>query len=262
MASITRTQAKLIRRLKRRKRRDEESLFLVEGVRLVEDLLASRTWVDLVVTAPALEDTERGRQLSARLRHGDWPTAEATNAELARLSDTEAPQGVLAVARRPDRRLTDCPATARAFLVLDGVSDPGNLGTLLRVAEGLGVDWVIILPGTVDPWNPKAVRASAGSIFRIPVSREVWEDAAIWLRRRGVPILMADAEAEPVSARWEAFALVLGSEAHGISQEVRRDADAGVAIRLRERVDSLNVAVAGALLLDRLLCGRTGEPPN
>jgi TrmH family RNA methyltransferase len=256
---ITRAQAKLIRRLRSRKRREEEGRFLVEGVRLVEELLAAEEGVELIVTSPALAATPRGRALLGRVAAGPWTRAEVSDAEFGRLADTETPQGVLAVARKPARRLAEFrPGERAAVLVLDRVGDPGNLGTLLRTAHALGVDWVVALPGTVDPWNPKAVRASAGSLFRLPVSHEPWREVAVWLRERGFAILCADAGGEPVARpgpRPARFALVLGNEPSGLSDEVLRDSDRRVAVKLPRDVESLNVAIAGALLLDRLLSG-------
>lgn len=260
---ISHAQAKLIRRLKRRKRREEEGAFLVEGIRLTEELLASGADVELVVTAPGLEETERGRRLLDRVVGRPLSHAPVSDRELSDLADTETPQGVLAVVRRPEMGPSDLPLGERpVLLILDGVSDPGNLGTLLRVADGLGLTGVVTLPGTVDPWNPKAVRASAGSIFRVPIVEAVWAEVVGWLRGAEVPLLVADPSGEPVrrgASDGGGFGLVLGSEAHGVSREVARDADRRVAIELREPVDSLNVAIAGALLLDRLLAGRRVE---
>lgn len=260
---ITRNQAKLIHRLKSRKRRDREDAFLVEGVRLVEELFASGLKVELLVTSPGLTGTARGRALSKRAETGVWMWCEVSDAELKKLADTEHPQGVLAVARRSRCRISEFePADACALLVFDGVGDPGNLGTLIRSADALGVGWVVALPGTVDPWNPKAVRAAAGSLFRLPVSQEPWPEVVTWLRQRHFSILCADARGEPVprSGPWLArFALVLGSEPAGPSDRVKRDCDRRVAVELREGVDSLNVAVGGALLLDRLLAGSDAD---
>jgi TrmH family RNA methyltransferase len=132
---ITRSQAKLIRRLRSRKRRDEEEVFLLEGVRLLEELLASGWPVELAVTAPGLADTPRGRRLLESIRAAGWTEAEVSNAELERLADTETPQGVLAVARRPGSRLAEFEPRGRAaVLVFDRLADPGNLGSLFPAA--------------------------------------------------------------------------------------------------------------------------------
>ncbi|UCC73408.1 MAG: RNA methyltransferase [Gemmatimonadota bacterium] len=256
---ITRNQTKLIRRLKSRKRREEELAFLVEGVRLVEELLTSGWQIEFAVTAPVLSETARGCRLLEAIEAGGCSRAEVSDAELKQLADTDTPQGVLAVARRPRRRLAEFePAARAALLVFDRLADPGNLGTLLRSAQALGVAWAVALHGTVDPWNPKAVRASAGSLFRIPVSQEPWPEVVAWLRGHDFTILCADPGGEAVgrtTGPLARFALVLGNEPSGLSGEVRRDCDALVAVRLPGGMDSLNVAIAGALLLDRLLAG-------
>lgn len=256
---ISRSQAKLIRRLRSRKRRVEEEAFLTEGVRLVEELLTSGWPVQLVVTAPALTGTPRGRELLEAIEAAGWTQVEVSDAEFERLADTETPQGVLAVARRPRWRLTDFePQERAALLVFDRLADPGNLGALVRAAHALGVAWAVALPGTVDPWNAKAVRASAGSLFHLPVSQEPWPEVLTWLRQRGFAILCADPGGQPLprrAAHDERFALVLGNEPSGLSEEVRRDCDRRVAVELPGDMESLNVAIAGALLLDRLLSG-------
>jgi TrmH family RNA methyltransferase len=256
---ISRSQAKLIRKLKSRKRRDQELAFLVEGVRLVEELLASGWEVELAVVGPALSETPRGRQLLEAVEHRGWKRVEASDSELKELADTEVPQGVLAVVRRPLRRLAEfAPPASAALLVFDRVGDPGNLGTLLRAAQALGVAWAVALPGTVDPWNAKAVRASAGSLFRLPVSQEGWSEVVAWLRDREFAIFCADSAGDPVGRIGHPpsrFALVVGNEPSGLSEEVRREADRLVAVPLPGGMDSLNVAIAGALLLDRLLAG-------
>ncbi len=260
---LTQAQAKLIRKLKSRKPRERSARFLVEGVRLFSELTASEHEVDLVVTAPCLTERPRGRELLERIRRGGWPHTTVSDAELRRLADTETPQGVLAIARRPPWELQAFdPAAGAAVLVFDGLADPGNLGTLLRTAYGLGVAWAVALPGTVDPWNPKAVRASAGSVFHLPVSQEPWPDVLAWLRGRRFEILCADPVGEPIrrgESRADGFALVLGSEAAGLSEEVSRACSRRVAVGMRKGMGSLNVAVAGALLLDRLLAGSGRE---
>lgn len=256
---ITRNQAKRIDRLKTRRRREEGS-FLAEGVRLVEALLASRLSVERVLVAPALAETPRGRDLRQQIDARGLPLAELSDPELKRLADTETPQGVLAVAREPEFALSAYePPDRAAVLVFDRIADPGNLGTLLRTAHALGVGWTVALPGGVDPWSPKTVRASAGAIFSLPVSREPWSEALSWLRDRGFAILGADPGGAPVPRSRgspDRFALVLGNEAAGLDEEVRRDCERRVAVRLPGDLESVNVAIAGALLLDRLI----GDP--
>lgn len=257
---ISRAQSKLIRKLKSRKQREAMGAFLAEGVRIVEELLASGWDTEMAVTSPSLIRSGRGRRLIDQMERCGWARVDVSDTELAELADTQAPQGVLAVARYPKRCLTEFrPGARAAVLVFDRLSDPGNLGTLLRTGYALGVDWAVALPGTVDPWNAKSVRAAAGALFRLPVTQEPWTEVAAWLREHAFIILCADPGGEDLPRGGEPierFALVLGNEPGGLAADVRPGCDRRVAVKMPGDMDSLNVAVAGALLLDRLLTAR------
>jgi len=155
--------------------------------------------------------------------------------------------------RTPRRALDDLPAGG--LLVLDAVQDPGNFGTLVRTAEAMGMAGILALRGTVDPWNPKAVRAAAGSTFRVPIFQGSWEDARPRLRAADVEVWAADPLGEPVyggEPAPERLALVLGNEGRGVSGRVLDDSHRRVRVPTAGSVESLNVAVAGALLVDRI----------
>ncbi len=248
---LSRSEQRLLRALGRRRRRDAEGLFLAEGVRVVEDLLAAGLVLRLAVISSSLEDTARGRALLERLRRGVG-VREVSEAELRTLAGTETPQGVLVAAAVPAVELRQVePGERAAVLVLDGVQDPGNVGTLVRTAAALGAAAVISLPGTADVWNAKAVRSSAGAVFRVAVVGAAWEPAREWLRERGFVIYGADAGGRDVSGieRADRTALVVGNEGGGLGAGVVRDADGLVAVPIRPGVDSLNVAVAAGILL-------------
>lgn len=253
----SRAQAKRWRSLQRRKGRDRHGLFLAEGPHLVEEVLASPLAVRHVLRTPeALDDPEMSA-LVERCRSREVPVDEVAESELAEFADTVTPQGILAVAEIPEpgwRALE-----GGDVLVLDAVQDPGNVGTILRTAEALGVGGVISLKGTVDHWNPKVVRASAGSVFRVPVLDAEWQEALEWLESGGLPLWAADPAGEAL-ARGDAapakVALVLGNEGSGVRPEILRRAARRLAVSLRGPVESLNVAVAAALLMDRIFSAR------
>jgi TrmH family RNA methyltransferase len=255
---LSRAEAKRIRGLQRRKNREREGLFLAEGIRVAEDLLASSVDLRLAVISPTLEDTPRGVALRSRLAER-CPVRVASESEMAELAATETPQGVLIVAAIPSTRLEDIHVSNEALvLVLDAIQDPGNFGTLVRTAEALGAAAVIALTGTVDPWNPKAVRGAAGSSFRVPiVSAEVAAFAA-WARAHRFTIYGADGDGQTVdrvSASPRA-ALVVGNEGAGLGPGVRAIADKIIAVPIRGRAESLNVGVAAGILLYSLSRGR------
>jgi RNA methyltransferase, TrmH family len=138
-------------------------------------------------------------------------------------------------------------------LLLDAVQDPGNLGTLVRTAEALGVAAVVALPGTVDPWNAKAVRSAAGSLFRVPVLPATWKEARARLAGSGYRLLAAEVGGAPVAAVHGRVGLVVGNEGAGLSAAVRAGVDGRVGIPLQGRAESLNVAAAAAILLYELM---------
>jgi RNA methyltransferase, TrmH family len=254
VAVLTRAEERLIRRLRESRRRRDEGLFLAEGVRLIEELLDAGVEVQLALVSPALAETDRGAALSGRLA-GRVGVRELSDAELSGLAATRSPQGVLAVARIPSVELAAMePGGAATALILDGVQDPGNIGTLARAAVAFGCDLLACLPGTVDPWNPKAVRASAGALFRVPVIEVAPADLWEWLERHGFAVLGADAAGEPVAAlpRSQRTALVVGNEGAGLGDEVRARCQRLVAVPMRAGTESLNVAVATGILLYEL----------
>jgi RNA methyltransferase, TrmH family len=248
---LTRSELRRLRALGSRKGRAESGLFLAEGVRLVEDLLATDIVLDVALVTPSLEDTPRGAALARALRTR-VRTAEVTERELAVVAGTDTPQGVVVAAEIPRRRLADVVLTARALvLVLDGVQDPGNFGTVVRSADAFGVACVLALPGTVDPWNPKAVRSAMGASLRVPIVGVTVTAAIEWLRSAGCRILGADVAGVSVERIGSAprTALVLGNEGVGLSEAIRTALDGMVAVPIRGAAESLNVGVAAGILL-------------
>ncbi len=250
------SQSKHVRALHRRKERRARGEFLIEGPRVLAEFLRTGRPVTLVLYTEAAVEEPDGRGLLAEAVDAGVSTELVSDAELRVHADTVTPQGWLATAPVPAWTWSDVEG-ARP-LVLDAVGDPGNVGTLIRTAEALGAGGVLILPGTADPWGPKAVRAAAGSSFRLPVFEAPWEDVLARLREWNTPVWAAEADgdilerAEPGPPR---VALVLGNEGAGVSAPIRAAADRVVAIPMRGEVESLNAAIAGAILMDRLFGG-------
>jgi TrmH family RNA methyltransferase len=198
---------------------------------------------------------EEGRQLPAA---ADVRVTPVTAQGLAALAETVTPQGVVAVARHIDIPLPQALASRPALVVvLAGIADPGNAGTVLRTADAAGARTVVFPEGTVDPYNGKCVRASAGSVFHVDVVRGgTAEDALAALRADGCMVLAADARGErdldELSAQGGLSgrtAWVFGSEAHGLPSEVAAAADARVRVPIHGRAESLNLAAAAAVCL-------------
>jgi RNA methyltransferase, TrmH family len=248
---LSRAQAARVRALHRRKGREESGEFLVEGVRQVEDLVASPVVPRLALISPSLEDTSRGRDLAARVR-ALTVTVDVTEAELAQLATTETTQGIVAVATIPRIRLDDVILEDSSMvIVLDAVQDPGNFGTIIRSADAFGAAMVVTLPGTVDPWNPKAVRSAAGSSLRIPIVEATLDALTAYLRAHGATLLGADMSGIGVAeaARSGPVALALGNEGGGLGEAVRAACDGLVSVPIPGAAESLNVGVAAGILM-------------
>lgn len=252
---VTRAREKLLRRLGRRTARSREGLFVVEGVRAAAEALDAGLAVEFALCAPGLDEGERGRALAARLAAAGVGVERVSDRELARFADTEAPQGILLVCAQPRRTLADLAVSAlTTLLVCDALQDPGNLGALIRSAAAFGAAGVVALDGTVDAWNPKAVRASAGAAFRLPLVPAPWSAAGGWLAEHGFELWVADARGEDVEqvGRRGPVALVIGNEGSGVRREIKAAAARTVAVPVEGRVESLNAAIAGSILLYRL----------
>ncbi len=226
---------------------------LVEGVRAVTEALDAGANGRFAVTSPRLGHTSGGSALATRLAATDLELHTIDDAELSELADTEHPQGILLVCGEPRASLDLVEAGVR-LLVLDGVQDPGNTGTLVRASVAFGLDAVIALEGTADPWAPKTVRASAGMAFRIPVIRACLLDAVAALQHAGVPLRVAAAGGEPVrrDERRAGFALIVGNEGAGVRDELKDAATSTVSIPMWGPAESLNVGMAGSVLLYEL----------
>jgi TrmH family RNA methyltransferase len=168
-------------------------------------------------------------------------------------SQVETPQGIVAIADRPQASLPELVRDPAALLIIaDRIQDPGNLGTIIRIADAAGATGVVAVAGTVDPFNPKAVRATMGSLFHLAIVEAAADDALAALLEYEVRILVADQHGavDFLDADYRRpFAVVLGNEGHGASARWTEHAAATVRIPLYGRAESLNVAVAAALLL-------------
>ena len=254
----------MIRDLGLRRGRERRGLALAEGVRLVEEALAAGVPLRGAAVSPALEATTRGRALKATLVTSGTRLEEMSEAELEQLADTEQPQGVIAIIEPPRRALRDIvlrpsaggAATREAVLVLDAVQDPGNVGTMLRTALGLGAAGVVALKGTAELTNPKVIRGSMGALFRLPAVAATPEEFLSWAAAERVEIVAAAANGEPVARRAVSagpVAIVVGNEGAGVSAPISAAAARTIAIPLRPGAESLNVGVAAGILLYEVL---------
>lgn len=235
-----------------REGRDRELLF-AEGERLVEELAVSS--LDIIQAFHSEQPNDRAATLIQSLSARNVECLAATDAVLKALSDTVQPQGIIAIAKRPAAIAPEhLPRTPPPLLVaLDGVQDPGNVGTILRTAEAAGAAAVIPLAGTADVFAPKVLRSAMGSAFRLPILCGLdAETLFAWADQRSIVTVAADGTATEthVAFDWNrSTLLVMGNEARGVSPALLRRCSARVRIPMRPPVESLNVAAAAAVLL-------------
>ena len=238
---------KLVRALMGRAReRREANAFVVEGVRLVEEAVNAGWKFQFALYSDGLSD--RGRSLLNTLLTHQIDTEEVAGDLLQKLSDTESPQGVLAVL---DDSLLPIPEALDFVLIPDQVRDPGNLGTLLRSAAATGVQAVFLPPETTDPFAPKVLRSGMGAHFRLPIHAMTWEEIEQISRSANLQMYIADMDG---ASCWETdlrqpLALVVGGEAEGVSKDARRLSKGKISIPMAGNVESLNAGVAGSVLM-------------
>lgn len=230
---------------------------LLEGARVVDEALKAGASFDFLLHEE--EPRPGSRDLLARAEAAGIPCVPCEAKLLAVGSDLDAPTDLIGVAERPgqsaDALLAACAAEGGVLLVVAGVQDPGNAGALVRVAAGLGAWGVLFVAGGASPWHPRALRGAAGTHFRLPLAADVSVEALrAGAAEHGVALWATAADgADPRDReRPHAVALLLGEEGRGLAPDLRDACAAAVGIPLTRGVESLNVATAAAVLLDRL----------
>ena len=285
ITSVNNQRVKEVANLKQKKYRTESGTFFAEGLRAVQEAVQYADVTELFYTeaeagrldevlksagnVPA--DTKEKSENKKNANNNNAGTAKKRNEAangirmyqvdekvMAKLSDTKAPQGVLAVIRTPEQNLRQLrPGTASdnnaPVIILDRVQDPGNLGTIIRTADAVGALGLILLEGCVDAYSPKVVRASMGSLFHLPVVQDVTaEEALTWCYRNGYePAATALKNAQNVYKAdiSKKMAFLFGNEANGVAEELQAAAETRLFIPMTGLAESMNVAMAAGIIL-------------
>lgn len=235
---------------KKAKARKEQGVFLIEGRKMFEE--APKEWIRQVYVSESWLYGTEGRKLPEGMAY-----ELLADHVFCAAAGTQTPQGILAVVRRPEWNVeelfTDTSGHAPGFLVLENIQDPGNLGTILRTAEGAGMSAVFASRTTADLYNPKTVRATMGSIYRMPFF--VAEDLPALLfrmKKNGIRLYAAHLAGSVPYDRPDytaPCAFLIGNEANGLTKETAETADAAVKVPMEGQVESLNAAVTAAILM-------------
>jgi TrmH family RNA methyltransferase len=247
ITSKSNEKVKYVRSLHRRPVRHREKRFIVEGLRLTEEMIETGQEPVFVFHTESFSSKPRGRSTLEALRSSGAEVLTVSDQVMAAMAATKTPQGILAVLPFPEA----IPGESPVILVLDRLRDPGNLGTILRSAEAAGAGQVITIKGTVDVFSPKVVRGAMGAHFRLSILHDQeWDDLKHELEGRETLIAEPGGRVAYYQVDWtQPTALIVGGEAHGPGDEARALATSSVTIPMRGRAESLNVAVATSIIL-------------
>lgn len=250
LTGLQNPQVKAAAELKQKKYRQQQGLFLAEGLRTVEEAVASKTVVSIFYTA--IED-DRTRSVLEEAAAQQLKLYCVSDAVMKKIADTDTPQGIIAVCKMQNVTLDKLFSKGEMLLVLDRVGDPGNLGTMLRTADAAGIGGVVLLKGCVDIYAPKTVRSSMGSLFHVPVVSGIGEDNFIAeAKDAGYELLVTSLEGADNLYKADLggrIAFVMGNEAGGVSANLLERADKRVFIPMAGRAESLNVAMAAGVVM-------------
>lgn len=248
---------KQIRALRQRQERATTSQFLVEGIRIVAEAVQMGAPIEALIVAPDLLTSPFAHALVAAQRAAGTAIIETSGDVFASLSSKDGPQGLAAVVRQRWHTLSDLdPAAGLCWIALNAISDPGNLGTILRTSDAVGGAGVILLGNCTDPYDPATARASMGALFTQRLVQSSWIAFANWQRASGWHVVGA---ADSATTQYRAFPyprpliLLMGSEREGLSPEQQALCVAMVSLPMRGHADSLNLAVATGVLLYEVL---------
>lgn len=250
ITSAANPQIKTLKSLHTKKGRAETSLFLAEGARLALEAADLGAWPEILVYAPAALERERVRQLIGEAARRELRVIETSESILAQISKRDNPQTVIGAYRQ---RLGDVSALEGQTLVaLEGIKDPGNLGTILRTADSTGAGGVILVGECCDPFSVECVRASMGSVFAVPIARASFDALRQYKRERGAELIGASLKGAPFDAQAPApqrAILLMGNEQSGLPPDMETACDRLVKLPMRGRADSLNLAIATGVML-------------
>lgn len=256
-STITSSSNSLIKHVKslhRKKTRWETNSFFVEGIRAVEETIISKAEIEFFLYSDSLFESKGGEELLTLINKNYQNVYNITDKLFNDVSDTQNPQGIIAVVKFTTVSLEEVILDKNNFLILlDKVQDPGNMGTIIRTADALGANAMIVAKGCVDVFSPKTIRATMGSIFHLPlVYQEDIEDIIATLKKNNIKIISTGLESSKpcydVNFQ-EDFVLVIGNEASGISQRVFEISDSIVNIPMSGDAESLNAAIASGIVM-------------
>jgi TrmH family RNA methyltransferase len=254
ITSASNPMVKHVKSLHKKRARWKSKSFFVEGVKGVEEAIKSNSIIECILYSDTLFEVNGGKELLNLINKTELKILYTDKRIIEEISDTENPQGIIAIVKFNEYSLKEIlKSENNSLILLDRLQDPGNIGTIIRTADAFGIDGVILTKGCVDVYNPKVVRSTMGSLFRVPM---VFVDDTIdtlkFLKKEGIKIISSTLDTEEFCYDVDFnqnFALVVGNEATGISYDIINFSDYNIKIPMSGETESLNAAVAASIIM-------------
>jgi len=249
-------QIKYIKKLKEKKYRDETNEYIVEGIKLVKEAINENVDIKMIVICEDCDENEK-KDKSVHIEQSllyeiaKYECIYVTKKIFALLSEVQTPQGILAVVKKEDS-IDKIKYTEEIILALDGIQDPGNLGTILRTADSANLKQIILSENTADPYNPKVVRSTMGAIFRMNIIKTdnlVKTLQMVKKHKYEIVATSLDTDKSVYDINYHKKVIVIGNEANGVSEEIQTLADQKVKIPMLGKTESLNASVAAGIMI-------------
>ncbi len=264
MNKITSTQNPIIKEIKslqKKKYRYENQIFFIEGERFVEDAIKSNVKIKKIIISEFY--LNKNESMIKEVNQEKYEVFIVEDKLFNSISDTENPQGILAIIGMESFKFEDIITDNNFLIVLDNIQDPGNMGTIIRTADAAGSNGILLSKGCVDIYNPKVLRATMGSVFHIPIFNcEDLYKSLIDLKAKDIKILTSYLKGSTDYFKIDMktnIAIIIGNEANGVSEEIVSVADELVKIPMFGQAESLNASVASALLMYEVVRQRMGD---
>ena len=239
ITSPSNSYIKALYKLKDKKTRKLENKFIVEGLHLVEEAYKAKALVEILTTSDQYDNIYK-----------DIKITKVSDEIIKKLSDTTTPQDIIGIAKINEYKIDY--EKINHILILDDVKDPGNVGTLVRTSLGFNIDLIILSNDSCDIYNSKVLRASQGAIFNVPCIYSDLVESLDSLKKHGIKIISTSLNTSiniKEIGKIDKYAIILGNEASGVRKEIQEKADINVIIPINKKLESLNVAIAGAILM-------------
>ena len=253
ITSFSNANIKAIRKLEQKKYRQQTGVYFIEGLRTVGEAIQTGAPIESLIIAPDLLVSEFGQSLLAEPAVHDIKQIEVSAEIYEKLAHKEGPQGIGAIVHQEWQNLSNIQAKPDdLWVALESVADPGNLGTVMRTADGVAAKGIILLGNTTDPYDPAAVKASMGAIFSLALAHPSWPEMQAWIEQQKLMLVGTSdhGATDYQQIRYQRpLVLMMGSERHGLPEEMISACHHLARIPMTGRSDSLNLAVATAVML-------------